>query len=217
MEISSGSESEVLDVGPAVTGAVIADAADAADAKVPAEGGISLAAAAAMSEFRAAVEALAGQVAREHERAAARELAIDRLHQEVERLRAGETRLLLRPAMTDLRELHHDLLVQVKSAPEVIDRSQLVTLLGAFAESVELALERCGVRVIRPESGSSYDTAWHQAVGFRPTSDISLDGTVAEIISDGYADTETGRATRPAQVSVYRSGPLDGEAAMGSC
>lgn len=170
----------------------------------------------AIAELRVAVEAMGTQVAKDHARAAAREQAIDRLHQEVERLRAGETRLLLLPAVTDLRRIHHDLRIQARSVPESISRSQLARLLSSFAESVELALERCGVCVVRPEDGAGYDTARHQAVGFTPTRDADLHGTVAQVVSEGYADVETGRAAVPAQVHVYRAVPAAEDAVPGA-
>ena len=167
----------------------------------------------AIETLHTAIAELGSQVAKDHDRAAAREKTIDRLHEEVEKLRAGETRSVLRPAVTDLRRLHGDLITQARSAPETMTRKQLAALLESFADSVELTLERCGIVIIRPACGTSFDPRSHQTVGVTPTDQPNLDGTIMKIISDGYSEIDTGRPLVPARVNIYRITPAgDGTA-----
>jgi molecular chaperone GrpE (heat shock protein) len=158
----------------------------------------------AVSELRASLAALESQAAREHDRAQAREAVIDRLHGEVERLRAGEARAVLRPAVTDLRRLRDDLLAQTRSMPETMSREQVSAVLESYADSVALILERCGIFVVRPEMDTTFDPHQQQVSGIAETAERNLDGTVASIVSDGYAEADTGRPVAPARVIVYR-------------
>jgi molecular chaperone GrpE (heat shock protein) len=159
--------------------------------------------------LRVAVEQLSAQVAKEHLRAAARERTIDRLHEEVQQLRAGQARVLLRPAVSDLRRLHGDLIAQARSAPDGITRAQVAGLLESFADSAELALERCGVVVVRPAVGAVCDPRLHQAVEAVPTTSPDLDKTIVKIVSDGYAEIDTERTLAPARVVIYSLEPGD--------
>lgn len=157
-------------------------------------------------EFRDSLTELAAQVAREHDRAQARESVIDRLHSEVERLRAGEVRSLLRPTVTDLRLLRDDLAVQARSVPEGMTRGEVAALLESYADSVALILERCGVLSIRPVAlETKFDPREQQVVGVVGTDQADLDGIVADVVSDGYADADTGRPVAPAKVKVFRT------------
>jgi molecular chaperone GrpE (heat shock protein) len=133
----------------------------------------------------------------------------------VERFRAGEARELLRPAVTDLRRLRDDLVTQSRSVPETMASGEVAALLESYADSVELILERCGVVPVRPAAETKFDPRQQQASGVTETAQLDLDGTVASIVSDGYADAETGRQVAPARVIVYRhadGGSPDGQA-----
>jgi molecular chaperone GrpE len=158
----------------------------------------------AVSELRATIGQLAAELAREHDRAQARERVIDRLHTEVQACRAGEARELLRPAITDLRRLRDDLNAQAGSVPEMMARAELALLLESYAESVVLILERCGVITVRPEPLTPFDARQQQASGITETTDPGLDGAIASVVSDGYVEAGTGRQVTPARVVVYR-------------
>ena len=158
----------------------------------------------AVGRVQASLTDLQSQVAREHDRAQAREGVIDRLHQEVERLRAGEARSLLRPVVTDLRRLRDDLGAQARSAPETMTRGQVADLLDSYADSVALILERCGIVPVRPATETKFDPHQHQVSGTAETGEPDLDGTVADIVSDGYAEADTGWPVAPARVVIYR-------------
>lgn len=150
------------------------------------------------------VTGLTAEVREHHTRAAARERIIDNLHAELERLRAGERNLLLRPVVTDLQNLRKDLLQHVRKLPGEMGRDQVAGLLESYALSVELALERCGSVPIQPTAGEPFSAREHRAIKVIRTGLPAQDGTVAEVTADGYRDTETGRVTTPARVHIYR-------------
>jgi molecular chaperone GrpE len=158
----------------------------------------------ATKALNATVEGLAFQVAREHDRAKAREAVIDRLQEETQRLRAGEARELLRPVLADLRQLRDDLLGQARSLPESISSDKAAVLLESYADSVVTILERYGVTPVRPELLASFDPRRHRAAGVRETSDPEVAGTIAAVLSDGYETVDTGALVGPASVVVYR-------------
>ncbi|MGD0064696.1 MAG: hypothetical protein ABSB76_14780 [Streptosporangiaceae bacterium] len=167
-------------------------------------GGLARAALAAVGELRVSLASLESHAARDHDRARAREAVIDRLRGEVERLRAGEVRALLRPVVTDLRRLREDLLTQASSVPEAMARDEVTLLLESHADSVALILERCGIVVVRPVRDSKFDPRQQQISAVVETGDRDLDGLVAGIVSDGYAEADGGRAVAPAWIAVYR-------------
>lgn len=150
------------------------------------------------------ITGLTAEVREHHTRAAARERIIDNLHAELERLRAGERNLLLRPVVTDLQNLRKDLLQHARKLPGEMGSDQVAGLLESYALSVELALERCGSVPIRPTAGEPFSAREHRAIKVIRTDLPAQDGTVAEITADGYRDTETGRVTTPARVHIYR-------------
>ncbi|MBL7258032.1 nucleotide exchange factor GrpE [Paractinoplanes lichenicola] len=147
------------------------------------------------------------QITRAHERAAAREQIIERLHDENQKLRAGERQLLLRPLLTDLQRLRHDILQTVARLPEEFGAEQTAKLLHSYAYSLELTLERGSIVVVTPEPGSAFDPAAQRAMGTVPATGPEQDGTVAEVITDGYLDVQTGRTTAPSAVRVHRWTP----------
>ncbi|TVT59473.1 nucleotide exchange factor GrpE [Amycolatopsis rhizosphaerae] len=158
-------------------------------------------------ELAEAIAGLTGQIQAHHARAQARERVIDQLHAEVERLRAGADAVLLRPVVTDLQHLRADLLHQARTLPGPLDADQAVKLLESFALSVELALERCGSVPVRPEPGTAFSPREHRAAKVVEAATPEEDGTLAEVVADGYRDTATGRVTVPARVHVRRWTP----------
>lgn len=151
-----------------------------------------------------AVQLLQEQLRRADERAAAHERLIERLHDENDKLRAGERQLLLRPVQTDLQRLRNDLLRQATSLPVDFSAEKAAALLESFAFSVEMTLERCGIRVLHPAQGDTFDSASHRATSTVPADSPDLDATIAELVTDGYVDTVAGRVVAPAAVRVRR-------------
>ncbi len=158
----------------------------------------------AIKALHATVAGLAFQIAGEHDRAKAREAVIDRLHEETQRLRAGEARELLRPLLTDLRRLRDDLLGQARSVPETMSGPHVTVLLESYADSVVMILERYGVIAVSPEPRTPFDPRRHCATGTLASPGPELDGVIATLLSDGYEDAQTGSIIAPARVILYR-------------
>lgn len=79
-----------------------------------------------------------------------------------------------------------------------------MSLLESFAYSAELILSRAGVEVVRPVPGSPFDPSRQRAAGVVPAIAPELDGTVAEVLSDGYLDLTSDRVLATASVRVQR-------------
>jgi hypothetical protein len=157
-----------------------------------------------LAELTAALVAMQEQMRAGDDRAASRERIIDRLHEDNQKLRAGERRLVLTPALTDLQRLRNDLLRQAATMPADMDAARLAGLLDSYAHSVELTLERCGVVSIRPAPGDVFDGSRHRPSDVVEAPEPAADGRVAAVLTDGYEDTTTGRTLSPATVRVYR-------------
>jgi molecular chaperone GrpE len=195
----SVSESNAHDIGvPADEAAADGAAADGAAAADP--DGLAV----RVEQLAGAVAALHREVVADGERAAARERVIDRQYQDIERLRLGERQALLRPMLVELRRLRDDLLRQAAALPEKLPASQVVTLLESFAYSAELILSRAGVEVLRPVVGTPFDPSRQRAAGVLPAPSPELDGTVAEVLGDGYLDLAGDRVLATATVRVQR-------------
>ncbi|MBE1491919.1 nucleotide exchange factor GrpE [Plantactinospora soyae] len=169
----------------------------------PAEG-VPLTFAERLDRLDATVATLHRGLASGNERAAARERVIDRQYEDIERLRAGERQSLLRPMLVELRRLRDDLLRQAAGLPENLPSTQAASLLESFAYSTELILGRAGVEVLRPNPGTPFDPTRQRAAGMLPAPSPELDGTVAEVVSDGYFDLATDRVLATATVRVQR-------------
>ena len=157
-----------------------------------------------LAGVQAGLAAVVERLAVEADRAAARERVIDRQHADIERLRATERSGVLRPVVTDLYRLRNDLLKQVDRTPAEMSGDRVRALLRSYAEEVADALERCGISALPVAVGEAFDPGRHQAAGVTPTDDPASAGTVAEVLADGYQETETGRVVAPARVLLYR-------------
>ena len=92
-----------------------------------------------MAEIAASVRDLAESAERYHVRAEQREAVIDHLHAEVDRLRRGERRGLLRPLLVEMCRLRNDLLRQAGELPADFDARA-----GRAAASVLRRVGRAG-------------------------------------------------------------------------
>lgn len=162
------------------------------------------------------VDGLSFQVAREHDRAKAREAVIDRLHEENQRLRAGEAREFLRPVLADLRQLRDDLLGQARSVAEAMSAGNVAVLLESYADSMAIILERYGVIAVSPQPRAPFDPRRHCATGTMAAPGQELDGTIATVLSDGYEDARADTVIVPAKVIVYRQAGAEGPDGRGS-
>jgi molecular chaperone GrpE len=155
-----------------------------------------------------AIEAGLAEVAErfvgENARALARERVIDRQHEEIERLKVIERAGQLRPIVTDLCRLRNGLLRQAETVPDEITGSQVTTLLDSFAATVEEILERCGVVVLPREVGAPFASSRQKVAAVVEINRPERDGTVADVLQDGYAEIHDGKVVVPARVRVHR-------------
>ncbi|OHV26379.1 hypothetical protein BBK14_21360 [Parafrankia soli] len=139
-----------------------------------------------------------------HRRADHREAVIDRLHEERLEQRSGVRRALLDPIVTDLIRLYDGLSAESERMSGGGD-SRTSNLLASFADDVELALERCGFDLVRPQPGDRFQSGAQLAASVVPTDDPARHNTVAEVTQVGVLERDTGRVRRPARTRVFRS------------
>jgi molecular chaperone GrpE len=156
-----------------------------------------------IAEVCVAVQRLANSAERYHERAAQRENVIDYLRSELETLRRGERRGMLRPLLTDLCRLRNDLLRQAATLPADYDAERAVKLLLSYAETVQLTLESNGVDSYAPEEGDPFDARRHRRVMGAEATDPAQVGRIARVLREGYLDIEANSPIAQAEVSVF--------------
>jgi molecular chaperone GrpE (heat shock protein) len=155
------------------------------------------------AEIAAAVHRLAGSAERYHDRAQQREGVIDYLRSELELLRRGERRGLLRPLLTQMSRLHADLVRQAATLPPDFDTAKAVRLLQSYAETLGEALEDNGVVTYQPDEGDPFNPRRHRQVKRQPSSNPALAGRVAAVRQPGYLDIEADSPLAPAEVAVF--------------
>jgi molecular chaperone GrpE len=160
----------------------------------------------------AGVQDLADSARRYHARAEQREAVIDHLRAEVDRLRRGERRGLLRPLLVEVCRLRDDLLRSAGDLPADFNAERASRLLLSYAESVALALENNGVVAYEAEPGTEFDPRRHRRAGSEGTAEPALAGRIASTRRSGYLDVDAGAPISPAEVAVFTvtvsSGPV---------
>lgn len=204
---------EVGDAAEARTQVTAAESGTPADTDVAGNPDAEIAGAGAGEATRAA-EALLPEIAarmreiadisdRYHARAEQREGVIDYLRSELELLRRGERRGLLRPVLAELCRLRDDLLKQAATLPADFGADKAAGLLRSYAETIELTLENNGVVTYAPDSGDPFNPRLHRRVSGEPTADPAQAGHIAGIRRDGYLDIEVNSPIAPAEVTVF--------------
>lgn len=160
--------------------------------------------AARLGAIEAGFAEVAQRFASESDRALARERVIDRQYEEIERLKAIERAGQLRPIVTDLCQLRNGLLRQAGTVPAEMTGPQVAILLNSFAATVEEVLERCGVVVLPREVGAAFAPSRQQVSAVVEIDDPERDGTVAEVVQDGYAEIDGGKVVIPARIRLHR-------------
>lgn len=160
-----------------------------------------------LDDLTAALEKLVVDSRKQHARAEHRESIIDRMHAELEQLRRGERRSIMRPILTEVCRLRDDLIRQADSLPADFDAARASSLLASYAESAEVALADNGVIAYQPEPDDTFEPRNHRAVGKVPSADPALAGRIAGVRKSGYRDVETNLTILPAEVIVFVAGP----------
>jgi molecular chaperone GrpE len=148
------------------------------------------------------LDAIEHQLAEFHRRSAHREEIINRLHEDNQRLKQGEQRVVLEPVIADLIRLHEQLARQARRTPDD-------GMLASFVDEVDEILNRCGIEVFMAIEGDPYRSDRHKPLAVVPTTDPGLHNTVAEPIAAGFIDRMTDRVRRPAQARFYQSKPAE--------
>lgn len=192
--------------GAAVPGAAVPDSAptvgDDADPTVAED---RSAAGPRLAAVESALAGLVDAVEGGGERAAARERVIDRQHREIERLRAVERVGSMRPVVTDLCRLRNDLLRQAATLPADATVERFTELLRSYADTVEESLDRCGVAVLPAAVGAAFEPGRQQVVGVVEVAEPELDGTIAVVVQDGYAEVDGGKVVAPTRITLHRA------------
>ncbi|RCG28223.1 nucleotide exchange factor GrpE [Sphaerisporangium album] len=157
-----------------------------------------------IEELARQLAALTETMRREHERAAHREQVIDRLHAENQQLRHGIVQEVLAPVRTALYRLHDTVTrVAARWASDDPPSAELAgPLLAAMADEVAEVLGRTGAERVSVRPGDPYDAALHRPTGTSPV-DAGADGTVVEVLADGFVAGD--RVLRKASVIVGRA------------
>jgi molecular chaperone GrpE len=163
---------------------------------------------AALSEGLAALQSsldrLIAATEREHERAAHREKIIDRLHEDNQELRRGESQTMLDPIRTSLYRLHDMVRRESRRWSEGTgDPAHVGPLLSAIADEIAEALARAGAERYTVEPGEPFDQARHRPVGTVAVTDPALDGTVMAARGDGFRRGE--QILRRAEVVIGKA------------
>ncbi|MCW2138737.1 molecular chaperone GrpE [Actinoplanes cyaneus] len=148
------------------------------------------------------LERVEAQLAEFHRRSAHRESIIDRLHEENQQFRDGLRRVILEPVVTDLLRLHDAMAREAQRM--AADDPKAAKLMGSFADDVTMAVERCGYEMFPALPGEPFTTGRHAPAGTVATDDPSLDNTVAEPLSAGLLEIESGKVRRAARARLYR-------------
>jgi molecular chaperone GrpE len=157
-----------------------------------------------LTAIEAGLAEVAERFAGENARALARERVIDRQHEEIERLKVIERAGQLRPIVTTLCRLRNGLLRQAGTVPDEMTGPQVATLLDSFAATVEEILERCGIVVLPRDVGAPFASSRQEVAAVVEINHPERDGTVADVVQDGYAEIHDGKVIVPARVRVHR-------------
>jgi len=156
-----------------------------------------------LAEISASLEHLAESAQRYHARAEQREAVIDHFSSEVDRLRRGERRGLMRPLLVEICRLRADLLRQADDLPDDFDADRARLLLRSYADTVELVLEDNGITTYAPADGDAFNPRMHRQAGTAPAADASAVGSIASVRGNGYLDIDAGTPVAPAEVVVF--------------
>ena len=144
------------------------------------------------------------QLAEFHQRAAHRELVIDRLHEENIKLRSGLSRIILEPVVADLIRLYDQL---DRESRRLESNAENWRLMRSFADDVALILDRCEIEVFSAEPGEPFQPDRHRPLAVVACQDEDQHNTVAEVLAAGFVERQTGRIRRPVQARFHQYSP----------
>lgn len=166
------------------------------------------------AELTEVLSALSGEVSKFHERAAAQESLIAKMHARIETLQSGETRKLLKPVSTQLIALYSDLEDTAASLRPDTSVEQFSGLLTGFALTVEQVLDHLGLASLGTAAGDDFVPQLHHAVKKVDTTDIAFDRKIVAVLRQGFIEPGQAKPLIPSRVSVYRCDAGTGESTM---
>jgi molecular chaperone GrpE (heat shock protein) len=200
------------DGGPEGQEAVLS-AQSVADKPVPEEGEIAatalmvgelIALTRRVDELATALASQSAVIARFHERSAAQEEIITRLHDRVQTLQAGETRHLIKPVVGGLVALYGEILTQIRGIHRDLSRAETQELLEVLGVRVENTLATLGVEPYGAGVGDPFNPRRHQAIDVVTTDLPDQHQTVAAVLRPGFEDPTEPRPMFVAQVTVSK-------------
>jgi molecular chaperone GrpE (heat shock protein) len=129
---------------------------------------------------------------------------VRQLQQRIDILQADQIQQLLGPVFQRLAILLTQAADSAGRARSDQGRYQAEVEFDYFHDLVLETLDLMNANSVEAVSGVAFDRTVHAARKTAPTSDESLDGTVAKVLRQGIIRHGAGRAFIPAQVSVYR-------------
>lgn len=156
------------------------------------------------AELAESLTRLSDEVSRFHDRAAAQESLIAKMHARIEGLQSGETRKLLKPVSTQLIALYSDLEDAATSLRPDTSVEQFGGLLTGFALTVEQILDHLGLMSLGTAAGDDFVPQLHHAVKKVDTGDMASDRKIAAVLRQGFIEPGQAKPLMPSRVSVYR-------------
>lgn len=166
----------------------------------------------ALAELAGRLAKVEEQLAEFHHRSAHREAVIDRLHEENTELRSGLSRIILQPVVADLIRLYDQL---SRESQRLDNNGQDGQLIRSFAEDVAQILDRCGIEVFSAGPGDRFQPDRHRPLAVVACDDEARHNTVAEVLTAGFAERDSGRIRRPVQARFYQYVPAGDDAGHG--
>lgn len=164
---------------------------------------------AALAELAGRLARIEEQLAEFHRRSAHREAVIDRLHEENTELRSGLSQIILQPVVADLIRLYDQL---SRESQRLDNNGQDGQLIRSFAEDVAQILDRCGIEVFSAGPGDRFQPDRHRPLAVVACDDEARHNTVAEVLTAGFAERDSGRIRRPVQARFYQYVPAGDDA-----
>ena len=150
------------------------------------------------------VEEMMRQMAEANRIGQDRERIIDRLHDENQKLRAGELQQMLSPILRDLIRLFDDLQRTAQAYATRGDAmpAEAVRDLECYRDAVSDILYRQGVERYEASEGATFDPKEHRALSSVVTTDPGKDRTIAQVVRVGFRTDA--RVIRHLEAEVYR-------------
>jgi len=191
-------ETQAGPAGPEATG-LLEEVAPAAPPEATPE---EISSSALLGSILERVDALRQGIDEANRLSADRERIVDRLHAEVQSLRAGELEQALSPALRELIRLYDQ---SHRAAQDLASRgatSDVIGVIEGLRDEVSDALFRQGVEMFDAEPGTRFDPKEQRAVAAVVALDPSLAACIAKVVRNGFR--RGSRILRPLEVEVFR-------------